>query len=77
MTSTMISIVILTHNEIVNIERCLASVDWTDDILVIDSGSTDGTTELAERLGARVLFRPFDNFANQRNFALDAGQLKI
>ena len=72
----MISIVILTHNEIVNIERCLASVAWSDDILVIDSGSTDGTPELAEKLGARILFRPFDNFANQRNFALDVGELK-
>ena len=72
----MISVVILTHNEVINIERCLASVSWTDDIVVIDSGSTDGTVELAEKLGARLLFRPFDNFANQRNFALDTGQLK-
>ncbi|MFC1579110.1 glycosyltransferase family 2 protein [Pseudomonadota bacterium] len=72
----MISIVILTYNEITNIERCLASVAWTDDVLVIDSGSSDGTRELAEKLGARILLRSFDNFANQRNFALDNGQLK-
>ena len=72
----MISVVILTQDEIINIERCLASVAWSDDVLVIDSGSTDGTVDAATRLGARVLHRPFDNFANQRNFALDEGQLK-
>lgn len=72
----MISIVILTFNEAINIERCLKSVDWSDDILVIDSGSTDATCSLAERMGARVLVRHFDNFANQRNFALDQGELK-
>ena len=72
----MISIVVLTHNEVGNIERCLASVAWSDDILVIDSGSTDGTIEQAEKLGARVLHRPFDNFADQRNFAPDHGGLK-
>ena len=72
----MISVVILTHNEAINIERCLASVAWSDDVVVIDSGSADGTCEIAERLGARVLFRPFDNFAEQRNFALDHGQIR-
>jgi glycosyltransferase involved in cell wall biosynthesis len=72
----MISVVILTHNEAINIERCLASVAWADDILVIDSGSTDGTQVLATRRGARVMHRPFDHFAGQRNFALDHGQLR-
>jgi glycosyltransferase involved in cell wall biosynthesis len=72
----MISVVILTYNESANIERCIESVAWSDDVLVIDSGSTDGTWEMGERLGARVMIRPFDNFAAQRNFALDHGQLK-
>lgn len=71
----MISIVILTHNEANNIERCLASVAWSDDVLMIDSGSVDGTPKLAEQLGARVMYRTFDNFANQRNFALEQGRL--
>jgi glycosyltransferase involved in cell wall biosynthesis len=71
----VISVVVLTQDESENLPRCLASVDWTGDILVVDSGSTDGTRELAERLGARVLVRPFDNFAAQRNFALDEGRL--
>ncbi len=72
----MISVVILTYNEITNIERCLASVSWSDDVVIVDSGSTDGTCELAEKLGARIIYREFDNFANQRNFALDNAGLK-
>ena len=71
----MISVVVLTQDESANIARCLESVAWADDILVVDSGSTDGTRELAERLGARVLMRRFDTFAAQRNFALDEGRL--
>src|SRR5688500_13981814 len=72
----MISVVILTHNEAHNIERCLESVAWSDDVLVIDSGSTDETPQMAQRLGARVIFRAFDSFAGQRNFALEQGELK-
>lgn len=72
----MISVIVLTHNESCNIDRCLESVSWSADVLVVDSGSTDGTCELAEARGARLLSRPFDNFANQRNFALEHGALK-
>lgn len=72
----MISVVVLTHNEAINIERCLASVAWSDDILVMDSGSTDGTQDLASARGARVVTRAWDNFAGQRNFALDHGALR-
>jgi glycosyltransferase involved in cell wall biosynthesis len=72
----MISVVILSHNESVNIARCLESVAWSDDVLVVDSGSTDGTQDLAKKAGARVIHRPFDSFAGQRNFALDEGGLK-
>jgi len=72
----MISVVVLTHNEAINIERCLASVAWSDDVLVVDSGSTDGTQGMAQKMGARLMFRPWDNFASQRNFALEHGSLK-
>lgn len=72
----MISVVVLTQDEAINIQRCLASVAWSDDVLVIDSGSTDGTPDLARQLGARVMHRPFDDFASQRNFAVEQGQLK-
>jgi len=72
----MISVVVLTHNEAINVARCLASVAWSDDVLVVDSGSTDGTQALAQNMGARLMARPWDNFANQRNFALQHGVLK-
>lgn len=71
----MISVVVLTFNEAANLPRCLASVRWSDDVLVVDSGSTDGTVEVARDLGARVLARPFDTFAAQRNFAMEHGGL--
>ena len=67
----MISVVVLTFNEAANLPRCLASVSWCDDIVVLDSGSTDGTAEVAESFGARVLVRPFDSFAGQRNHAME------
>lgn len=68
-----LTIAILTFNEIVNIEEVIASsLKCTDDVLVVDSGSSDGTVELAKKLGARVVYRAWDNdFAAQRNFALE------
>jgi glycosyltransferase involved in cell wall biosynthesis len=68
-----VSVLLLTFNEADRLPRCLASIAWCDDILVVDSGSTDDTVKLAELAGARVIFRPFDNFANQRNFGLTHG----
>lgn len=47
----------------------LESVSWADEILVIDSRSTDDTVKIAEGLGARVLLRDFDDFSSQKNFA--------
>jgi len=63
------SVVILTLNEEGNLPRCLSSLSGCNDIVVVDSGSTDRTVAIAEQRGARVLVRPFDNFAGQRNFA--------
>ena len=71
-----VSALILTFNEERNIAACLGSLVGIDDIVVIDSGSTDRTCALAEERGARVLTRPFDNFANQRNFGLNEGSLR-
>lgn len=71
-----ISALILTYNEERNIRSCLESIRDLDDILVVDSGSTDQTCAYAKEYGARILTRPFDNFANQRNFGLDEGNLK-
>lgn len=71
-----VSILILTYNEEVNIARCLNSLVWCDDIVVVDSGSTDQTISIAERAGARILRRKFDDFAGQRNFGLEHGKFK-
>ncbi|ROT99103.1 glycosyltransferase family 2 protein [Histidinibacterium lentulum] len=67
------SVLILTYNEEINIRRCLESLEGFDDVVVIDSGSMDATCAIANGMGARILTRPFDNFANQRNFGLDEG----
>ena len=64
-----LSIVILTLNEEARLPACLASVAACDDIVVIDSGSTDQTAAIARAAGARVFTNPFVNFAAQRNFA--------
>jgi glycosyltransferase involved in cell wall biosynthesis len=66
----MISVLILTLNEEKNIKRCLDSVAWSDDIVVLDSGSTDKTVEIAKKAGARIFYRSFDNERNQREFSL-------
>jgi glycosyltransferase involved in cell wall biosynthesis len=63
------SVLILTLNEERDLPRCLASVAGCDDIVVLDSGSTDQTGNVARATGARVFARPFDNFAGQRNHA--------
>ena len=72
----MLSILILTFNEERNLPACLDSVRWSDDILVVDSFSTDRTLDLVKSAGARVLQNRFVNFAEQRNFGLDQGALK-
>jgi glycosyltransferase involved in cell wall biosynthesis len=65
----MYSVLILTLNEERNLPACLASVAHCDDLVVLDSGSTDRTVEIARAAGARVFTRKFDHFAGQRNFA--------
>jgi glycosyltransferase involved in cell wall biosynthesis len=65
----MFSVLILTLNEERDLPRCLASAHGCDDLVLLDSGSTDRTVEIARQAGARVFTRPFDNFANQRNHA--------
>jgi glycosyltransferase involved in cell wall biosynthesis len=65
--------VILTYNEAHNIADCVASLrDWVDAVIVWDSGSGDGTSARATAAGALVVQRPFDNYAAQRQAALDA-----
>ena len=67
-----IGVMILTYNEAPNIERTLEKLGWAKRILIVDSGSTDETIEIAERLPqVAVIHHAFDNFANQCNFGLD------
>jgi glycosyltransferase involved in cell wall biosynthesis len=67
----MISVIVLTKNEEENIGRCLNSVLWADEIIVVDDESTDKTVEIAKSLGASVIKHSLNNnFSQQRNFAL-------
>lgn len=65
-----ISAAVLTFNEERNIRRCLESLAWADEIVVVDSGSTDRTVELARALAHRVVHRPWSGFRSQRTAAL-------
>lgn len=66
----MISGVVLTKNEEKNIERCIKSLLWCSEIVVIDDYSIDKTVKLAKKLGARIYKHNLDNnFSKQRNFA--------
>lgn len=67
----MFSIIILTYNEESALEKCLESISWCDDIVILDSQSTDRTCSIAEEFGARVFQNVFIDFANQRNYAID------
>ena len=67
-----VSLAIITLNEADCIERCIESCrGLADEVIVLDSGSTDGTAERARALGARVEFHPFDHFGAQKNRAID------
>jgi glycosyltransferase involved in cell wall biosynthesis len=66
----MISILILTKNEQQDLPGCLESVAWSDDIHVYDSMSTDHTVAIAEKFGAKVTRREFDNWASHQNWGL-------
>ena len=65
-----LSVVVLTRNEEPNIERCVSSVMWASQIVVIDSGSTDSTLRIARGLGVEVVEQPWLGFSAQREFAL-------
>ena len=67
-----ISAYIITYNEAEKIEAAVASVLWADEVLVVDSNSTDGTAALAEAMGARVVQVPFTGFGALRNRAIEA-----
>ena len=67
---TKISAIIPTLNEEIHIEAAIKSVGFADEIIVIDSYSTDATLAIVRETNAVVLQRKFDNFSNQKNFAI-------
>ncbi|MEK7154518.1 MAG: glycosyltransferase family 2 protein, partial [Patescibacteria group bacterium] len=68
----MLTGVVLTHNEEKNIVRCLESLKFCDEILVIDDNSTDATVKLAKKLGVKVISHSLNgNYSTQRNWAIE------
>ncbi|HKV98586.1 MAG TPA: glycosyltransferase family 2 protein [Vicinamibacterales bacterium] len=66
---TPVSVTVITRDEAANIEACLASVAWADEVLVVDCGSTDRTVEIARNTGARVIVKDWPGYGAQKNFA--------
>ena len=71
---SLITATIITRNEEDRIAGAISSLSCCDEVLVVDSGSTDRTREIAERCGARVLIRDWDGYSNQKNFAARQAQ---
>jgi glycosyltransferase involved in cell wall biosynthesis len=69
--SPCLAAVILTLNEADNIQACIESLQWVDQLIVFDSFSQDETVEMARGAGAQVIQNEFENYAQQRNDALD------
>lgn len=66
-----LSVFIIALNQEANIGECLASASFADDIVVVDTGSTDGTVEVARTYTARVINAPWQGFGPTKNYALD------
>lgn len=66
-----VSVLILTLNEEVNLPRCLKSLGFSDDVVVLDSFSTDATCQIARDAGARVVQRTFDDWSSHQNWAVE------
>ncbi|MDP5105600.1 MAG: glycosyltransferase, partial [Polaribacter sp.] len=66
---TKITAIIPTLNEEIHIEDAIKSVSFADEIIIIDSFSTDNTVILAEKYNVKIIKRKFDDFSSQKNFA--------
>ena len=66
-----ITAIIPTLNEEIHIEDSIKSVDFADEIIVIDSFSEDATVEIAKKYNVKIIQRVFDDFSSQKNFAID------
>lgn len=66
-----VSVLVIAYNEADQIKKCLESVQWADEIIVIDSFSTDETADIARQCGAEVFQKAWLGFSAQRNYGLD------
>lgn len=69
-TKVTLSVIIITFNEAENIARCLESVKWADEIIVVDSGSTDNTVEICQQFKAKIHQQTWLGYGPQKNVAL-------
>ena len=69
-----LSVTIITYNEAANIRRTLESVKWADEIVIVDSGSTDGTVEICREHTDKVFHQDWLGFAKQKNFAIERAE---
>jgi len=69
-----VSALVIAHNEEKNIRRCLESLSWADEIVLVDAESQDGTVQIAKEYTQRVYSQPWGGFVAQRNWALQQAQ---
>jgi glycosyltransferase involved in cell wall biosynthesis len=69
-----LSVIIITFNEENNIKECLESAMWADELLIVDSGSTDKTIEIAKGFTDKILISYDKSYSSKRNFAIDKAQ---
>jgi glycosyltransferase involved in cell wall biosynthesis len=67
---TPLSVIVITKNEAHNIEECLKSVSWADDIIIVDAESTDDTVEKAKQYAGKIFIQPWMGFAAAKQFGL-------
>ena len=70
MNTQKITAFVITHNEEKNIEGCLGSISWSDEIVIVDSMSTDRTLDIAKKYTKNIYQKEFTNFSEMKNFAL-------
>ena len=74
--SVPVTVLILARDEVLNIDQCLGSVQWAEQSIVIDSGSSDGTQDVARRRGSEVVETHWRGYGAQREFALRLTQIR-
>lgn len=65
-----LSVIVITKNEESNIRECLQSVEWANDIVIVDAGSTDKTVPIAKKFTRKIYIRPWEGFGRAKNYAL-------